>query len=55
MIVNDAEIEAEANTKSNTTITKSIAMLNATITTSVWSLTDQTLRTTVAASVPAFL
>ena len=55
MIVNDAETEAEANTKSNTTVTKSIAMLNATIMASVWSLADQIPRTIVTASVVAFL
>ena len=55
MIVNDAETAAEANTKSNTIVTKSIAMLNATIMASVWSLTDRIPCTMVTVSVPAFL
>ena len=55
MIVNEAEIEAEANKKFNTTVTKSIAMLNKTIMASVWSLADRIPRTIVTASVVAML
>ena len=51
MIDREAETEAAVNTKSNTTVTKSIAMLNATIMASVWSLSDQIPCNTVTASV----
>ena len=55
MSVKDAETEAAENTKANTTVIKSIAMLNATVMASVWSLPDRIPRTTVSASVAALL
>ena len=55
MIVKDAETEAAENTKVNTTVTKSIAMLNATVMASVWSLADRIPRTIVTASVVTML
>ena len=55
MITNVAEIEAEANKKSNTTATKSIALLNANTIASVWSLIDCSPRLVAAASVSEFI
>ena len=52
---NESETDAAANATSNTTVTKSIAMLNATIMASVWSLADQIPCTIVTTSVAAFL
>ena len=40
MIVKDAETEAAENTKANTTVIKSIAILNATVMASMWFLAD---------------
>lgn len=54
-IIKDAETEAPENTKANTTVIKSIAMLNATVMASVWSLADRIPRTIVTASVVAIL